>query len=261
VVVSCRGAQVSVAPHDPERAEIRSGLRETFERATAVHCVSEALLKDACQLGLDPAKAMVIRPAVDPEVFRPAASRPASDASFRLFTTGTLIWRKGYEWALHAIRLIKDRGVNVQFDIIGDGPDRQRVLYTIHDLGLQDCVRLHGRLCPEEVLSRLQQADAFLLSSLSEGISNAVLEAMACGIPVVTTDCGGMREAVTDGVEGFVVPVRDDVAMAGALERLANDPELRRSMGDAARARVLRDFDLKQQVKAFLDLFRSAALS
>ena len=118
----------------------------------------------------------------------------------------------------------------MRFEIIGDGPDRQRVLYTIHDLGLQECVRLLGKLAPDEVLHRLQQADAFLLSSLSEGISNAALEAMACGVPVVTTDCGGMREAVTDGEEGFVVPVRDAESMANALMKLAGDAGLRERM-------------------------------
>jgi len=96
----------------------------------------------------------------------------------------------------------------------------------------------------------------FLLSSLSEGISNAALEAMACGLPVVTTDCGGMREAVTDGIEGFVVPVRDPEAMAEALLRLWKDPELRRRMGEAARERVLREFRLDQQISAFLALFK-----
>ena len=257
VIVSCRGAQVSVAPHNPERAEILGGLRDTFHRAAAVHCVSEATLRDACQFGLDPAKARVIRPAVDPEVFRPGPSCSDHNGIFRLVTTGSLIWRKGMEYALSSIRKLRDRGVRVRFEIIGDGPERQRVLYTTHDLGLQDCVRLHGRLRPEEVLQRLQQADAFLLSSLSEGISNAVLEAMACGLPVVTTDCGGMREAVTDGVEGFVVPVRDAEAMAAALLRLAVDVGLRQRIGAAARARIVREFSLNRQIAQWLELFRS----
>jgi colanic acid/amylovoran biosynthesis glycosyltransferase len=233
-------------------------MRRTFELAAAVHCVSEATLKDACQLGLDPVKARVIRPAVDPVVFCPGPCRENADDVFRVVTTGTLIWRKGHEWALQAIRLLKDRGVNIQFDIIGDGPDRQRVLYTIHDLELQDCVRLRGRLPPQEVLSRLQQADAFLLSSLSEGISNAVLEAMACGIPVVTTDCGGMREAVSDGVEGFVVPVRAAEAMAEKLGVLARNSLLRNRLGQSGRVRIEREFSLKRQVAQWLELFQWA---
>jgi len=257
VAVSCRGTQVSVAPHNPERVAIREGLRHTFQKASAVHCVSEATLQDACRLGLDPAKARVIRPAVDPVHFRPAESRIKVDDRFTVMTVGTLAWVKGHEWSLQAIRRLADKGVDVRFEIIGDGPDRQRVLYTIADLGLQDRVRLPGKLGPDEVLKRVQQADAFLLSSHSEGISNAALEAMACGVPVVTTDCGGMREAVTDGVEGFVVPVRDAEAMASRLLHLSSDAALRQRMGEAARGRVQREFSVQAQVQAWLELYAS----
>lgn len=250
VVVSCRGSQINVAPHNPRRFSIREGLRETFRRAAAVHCVSEAIKREAMQYGLDPAKAWVIRPAVDPNFFHPAEPRSRSDKGvFRVITTGSLIWHKGYEYALMAIRQLVDAEVPVRLDIIGDGPERQRVLYTIHDLGLENHVRLLGRLSPEQVRDRLQQANVFLLSSLSEGISNAVLEAMACSLPVVTTDCGGMREAVTDGVEGFVVPVRDPEAMARALMRLWKDKELRQRMGGNARKRVLKEFALKKHIE------------
>jgi glycosyltransferase involved in cell wall biosynthesis len=77
---------------------------------------------------------------------------------------------------------------------------------------------------------------------------------MATGLSVVTTDCGGMREAVSDGVEGFVVPTRDAKGMAAALGRLAGDAGLRARMGAAARARVLKEFTLEGQVRAFRDL-------
>src|SRR5690606_30820887 len=127
-------------------------------------------------------------------------------------------------------------------------------------LGLEVHVSRCGRLTPAEVRSRLQQADAFLLSSLSEGISNAVLEAMACGLPIVTTDCGGMREAVSDGVEGFVVPTRDPQAMAEALHRLATAPARARAMGRVGRERVCREFTLRNQAQDFATLYRHALL-
>lgn len=257
VIVSCRGTQVSVAPHNPERAPLRDGLSATFQKAAAVHCVSKATLEDACRLGLEPARARVIHPAVDPDQFQPTASRSNDNSVFRVVIVGTLIWVKGHEWALQAIRRLVDQNIKVSFEIIGDGPDRQRVLYTVSDLGLEHHVKLLGKLPPEEVLRHVQQADAFLLSSLSEGISNAVLEAMACGLPVVTTDCGGMREAVTDGVEGFVVPVRNSGAMAAALERLARDRELRARMGKAGRERILKEFTLDRQIEQWLELLHA----
>jgi glycosyltransferase involved in cell wall biosynthesis len=157
------------------------------------------------------------------------------------------------------MRLLLDRGVPAHFDIIGSGVENQRLLYTVQDLGLNDHVSWHGRLAPAQVLARLQAADVCLLSSLSEGISNAVLEGMACGLPVVTTDVGGMREAVTDGVEGFLVPARDPEATAGALADLWRQPARRAAMGAAGRARIERDFRLDDQADAFLNLFRSVA--
>lgn len=255
-VVSCRGSQINIAPHEPERVGFVAGLKGTFEVAAAVHCVSEAIKKEAIQYGLDPAKAWVIRPAVDPDFFCPAAEKKIRP-SLKIITVGTLIWTKGYEYALTALRLLHDQGLAAEFIIIGDGPDRSRVLYTIEDLDLRGQVYLLGKQPPTKVRELLQEADIFLLASLSEGISNAVLEAMACGLPVVTTDCGGMREAVTDGIEGFVVPVMDPEAMAGALIKLASSPDLREKMGQAARKKILNNFTLKEQIRAFVNLFET----
>lgn len=254
-IVSCRGAQINVEPHLPDRSGIRENLKAVFEKADLIHCVSEAIKNEAINYGLDAEKTRVIYPAVDPDFFCPSNSKPSND-SFRVATTGSLIWKKGYEYALLAIRRLIDRGAHAHFDIIGDGPERQRVLYTIQELELQDHVKIHGHLLPEEVRNILQQSDVFLLASLSEGISNAALEAMACGLPVVTTDCGGMREAVTDGIEGFVVPVRDPEIMALKLYQLAQDPSLRLKMAAAARQRILKDFSLNGQIQRFVECFQ-----
>lgn len=257
-VISCRGRQINVAPLNPERADLRRGLRLTFAKATAVHCVSEAIRREAARYGLDEAKAVVIRPAVDPDVFRPGNPPQPNGAPLRVVSTGSVIWRKGYEVALQAVRQLVDHGVPVHYDIIGGGEEEQRLLYTIDDLGLREVVRWHGRLKPADVLARLQAADVFLLTSLSEGISNAVLEGMACGLPVVTTAVGGMAEAVSDGVEGFLAPPRDPGATADALYRLWARPDLGRAMGAAGRRRVQRDFNLDDQIAAFAGLLHSA---
>jgi colanic acid/amylovoran biosynthesis glycosyltransferase len=258
VVLSCRGSQVNVAPHNPQRQDFRDGLNTTFEKVTRVHCVSQDILQEAARLGLDPAKAKVIRPAVDPDFFFPSQGKIIS-RRFTVVSTGSLVWVKGFEYALLAIHQLRNEGLDVEFQIIGEGPERQRILYTIEDLGLQNCVVLHGKRPPDEVRNCLQKADVFLLSSLSEGISNAALEAMACGLPVVTTNCGGMSEAVSDGAHGFVVSVRDPASMAKALGYLADHPEARREMGIRARERVIRDFHLQGQVQQFVDLFQEVS--
>jgi colanic acid/amylovoran biosynthesis glycosyltransferase len=254
VLLSCRGSQVNIGPHDPDRADLRDGLRTSFSRAAAVHCVSRAIEAEAKAYGLDPAKSRVIHPAVDPDKFFPRVAARAVAGRRRVIAVGNLSWRKGFEYALRAIRLARDAGSDLELEIVGEGVDRQRLLFGIQDLGLSGCVRLTGQLPADGVRERLRNADLFLLSSVSEGLSNAVLEAMATGLPIVTTDCGGMREAVTDGVGGFLVPTRDVRQMAAALGRLAGDAELRARMGAAARLRVLKDFTLEKQVQSFSNL-------
>jgi glycosyltransferase involved in cell wall biosynthesis len=254
LVVSCRGAQINVRPHLPGADAYVAGLREVFARADAVHCVSRAILDEAVPFGLDPAKARVITPAVPHEEFVPRRER-AGDGPFEVISIGTLEWRKANELALVAFRRLLDRGVDARYTLVGDGPDRRRVLYTIRDLGLTERVRWLGRQPPDQVRAHLQRADALLLTSHSEGIANVVLEAMACGVAVVTTDAGGMREAVRDGVDGLVVPIRDAEAAARALVTLAADGDLRARMGAAARARIVGAFTLDQQIARFVDLY------
>lgn len=257
VVLSCRGAQVNVAPWNPDRAAVRLGLPVAFGRAAAVHCVSDAILREAMAFGLDRAKATVIRPAVDLQAFGP--SSPPAGPTLRLISVGRLQWRKGYEYALLAVRRLRDEGRAVTYEIVGEEADGGATRHAVHDLGLTSIVTLTPPTGRDEVAGRLQAADILVLPSLSEGIANAALEAMASARPVVVTDCGGMAEAVTDGIEGRLVPTRDPVALAHAIEALAGDPDRARSMGLAGRDRVETAHDLRQQVEAFAALFTRAA--
>jgi glycosyltransferase involved in cell wall biosynthesis len=253
VVLSCRGAQVNVAPWNPLRAALREGLPAAFARATAVHCVSEAMSHEASRFGLSPSKVVVIRPAVDLDVFTPGAAPP--NHPFGLVSVGRVMWRKGYEYALLAMRRLVDRGHALTYTIIGEEADGGATRHAVHDLGLEAEVSLSNPLGRVAVADRLRGADALVLPSVSEGIANTALEAMACARPVVVTDCGGMTEAVTDGVEGRVVPVRHPQALADAVEALMADPARAAAMGRAGRQRVERSHALADQVRAFADLF------
>ena len=260
IVVSLRGSMINIDPYIPGKSDqVRKTLQTVFQKVSSIHCVSQDILDEAVRFGLDPAKACIIRPAVDPLFFIPSENKTVNHR-FTLITTGSLIWRKGYEYALMTIRSLVDQGVDAEYHIIGDGPERQRILYTIQDLDLERRVILHGKLQPEAVRDQLQKADVFLLSSLSEGISNAVLEAMSCGLPVVTTDCGGIREAVTNNVEGFVVPLRDPVVLARSVKILAENQDLRKKMGIAARQRVLKEFSLENQIEDWKNLLSNYSL-
>jgi glycosyltransferase involved in cell wall biosynthesis len=183
--------------------------------------------------------------------------------SFHVVSVGWLRWLKGYEYALLAIAELAAEGVPVTFEIAGGDPlidmneesDRARIDHTARSLGLDGNVRLLGHLEHAEVAARLQRADVLLHSSLSEGLPNVVLEAMACGLPVVATDVGGTREAVRDGVEGMIVPPRDPHAAAIALRTLWRDPELRERMGRAGRARAEAEFTIERLTTQWAELY------
>jgi colanic acid/amylovoran biosynthesis glycosyltransferase len=269
VVTSCRGSDINVYPHVPGREHYASRLPAALRRASAVHCVSESLKGEATAFGLDPAKARVIRPADDPELFRPPAAHEgardgATDGVLRVVSVGWLRWEKGYEYGLRAMRALLDRGVPARLDILGAVPEewqgksgeRERVLHTVADLELEGRVHLHGQVPSAEVSRRLRASDVLLHASVTEGIPNAILEAMACGLPVVASDCGGVPEAITDGVEGFLAAPRDPEHLAEALARLWANPDLRERMGKAGREKFLSDFTLEHEHRAFVEMYR-----
>ena len=135
---------------------------------------------------------------------------------------GRCHWKKGYTFALDAMALLKKKDVQFHYTIIAAGRDHENIPYQIHDLGLSDYVSLINGLPHDEVLNQLSKSDIFLLPSLEEGISNAVLEAMALRIPVISTDCGGMKEVIRSGENGFIIPVRDPNSMVQAIQNFLN---------------------------------------
>ncbi len=258
IVVTCHGSDLRIDPLGGEQD--RTQIREVFEHVDLVHCVSEDLRMHALKLGLDPSKAFVCQFGIDTNFFRPAPQLPGDDdgpsgedqrRTLRVVSVGRLHWVKGYEYAFQALTEVQQAGVDISYSILGkDDGGRLSVLTAMRDLGLEGSVTVRGACSRTEVLDALRSADVFLLSSVSEGLNTATLEAMAVGIPVVVTDVGGMGEAVTDGVDGFVVPPRDPGAIANALLTLAEAPERRRQMGSQGSRRVDTDFNITTLARA-----------
>lgn len=259
-VVSCRGTQVLIAPCNPSRMADVGLMPKTFEKASEIHCVSKAVAKTVRELGAPESKISVIRPAVDTQAFCPKTAVTSSTVGpFRIIMACSLNWVKGYEYALVALRMLRDSGVDARLTIAGSGDkaNRQRLLYTLHDLNLVEAVHLAGALPPAEIIEKLRASDVYLSSSVSEGISNSVLEAMSCGLPVVSTDCPGMEEVITDGVNGFLVPVRQPGDLALRLEELARNSDLRSAIGTAARSTVLAGFNQQRLMAEWVELYRN----
>jgi colanic acid/amylovoran biosynthesis glycosyltransferase len=255
-VLSLRGRQINILPFVPGRESFVRDLRESLPKCDAYHCVSQNILEVATEFGLCKDRARVIRPAVDTAFFAPSRveNKPQT---FRIAMVGALVWRKGYEYALLALKDVLARGHRVDMFIVGDGEDRERIEYTIRDLALTDQVRIVGKQTPQDVAVLLKSSHLLLHASVSEGIANVVLEAMSCGTPVIAFEAGGLAEAVRDGVDGFLIPVRVVDSMAGKISLLINDDVLRRKMASDARARAVEDFDIDKQGDSFVALYES----
>lgn len=150
---------------------------------------------------------------------------------------------------LRAVRTVADALPGFTLDIVGDGPMGDDVRALATELRLDDVVRFHG--FRDDVGAVLAAGDCFVLSSLSEGISITLLEAMAAGLPVVATDVGGNREVVVPGETGVLVPARDPAALAEGMLAVLRDPARAAAMGAAGRARVEAEFSIARTVAAY----------
>jgi colanic acid/amylovoran biosynthesis glycosyltransferase len=257
--VSCRGASEQIAPaREPDRAR---RLAQLFSIVDLIHCVSEDMAETVRGFGAADEKILVNRPAVDTASWTgvgrvDGAERGTEAAPLRVLSVSRLHWKKGLDDAVRAVAAARAAGLHVQYRIAGDGPEREKLLYLRQSLGLDDEVELVGWKDQSQVRELLGWADVFLLPSLSEGISNSALEAMAAGVPVVSTRCGGMHEAITAADEGLLVDVGSPQQLADALGSLRS-AEQRATIARGGQGRAITAFDLTRQADVFHDAYRA----
>jgi glycosyltransferase involved in cell wall biosynthesis len=162
---------------------------------------------------------------------------------------------KGINDYLKAIALLAGPFAEARFVIVGDGASRRELEEQARLLGLAGRVVFTGTRL--DVAAILSQAAISVAPSLSEGLSNVVLESMAAGVPVVATRVGGTPEILDDGVTGLLVPPCDAPALAGAIGRLLGNEALARRLGEAARARAVNRFSMHHMVRQTEGLYRA----
>jgi glycosyltransferase involved in cell wall biosynthesis len=219
-------------------------------RATTITiCVTDSERATGLDAGTCDAKRTTVIPnAIDTRT-APRAQH-ATDPP-RIITVGRLAWPKDPHTLLDALARLRPRTFAAV--IVGDGPQRPAAEARIRELGLASSVQILGARA--DVPDLLAHSDVFVLASRSEGGPISILEAMAAGLPVVASDVGGVGELVQDGSTGLLAPAGDAGALAAAVQRLLDDPELRRRMGEAGRRRVAEQFDIGTQRSAHLDLY------
>lgn len=151
----------------------------------------------------------------------------------RIVTAGRLEPQKNHKMLINAFLSVRERYPDYTLDIYGDGTLADELRAFIDERGATDCIRLMGN--SPEIHKEISDAELFVLSSDFEGLSNALLEAMMMGLPVISTDCSGSDEVIRDGENGLLVSVGDGDALAAAIDRMLSSDSLRRKLGDAAR--------------------------
>jgi colanic acid/amylovoran biosynthesis glycosyltransferase len=201
-------------------------------------------------------KIHVVHCGVDPSVFVPADER-RDGGPLRVLNISRLTPPKGNAVLLEAIAELRDRGVDAEAVIVGDGVRRQALERRARELNLADRVRFLGAVGQDRVLEELARTDVFCLPSFAEGVPVVLMEAMAMEIAVVATAVMGVPELVEDDTSGMLVPPGRADAVADALAALAADPERRAALGRAGRSKVLAEFDVDRSAQLLRDHFRA----
>ncbi|HYM82216.1 MAG TPA: glycosyltransferase family 4 protein [Candidatus Limnocylindria bacterium] len=270
VIHRLSGIPYSFTAHGSDLHRDRHMLRDKVadaEFVVAISSYNRQVILDECGPQADP-KVVVIHCGVDLDAFHPeraSAKQNGHPPALDVLCIGTLHEVKGQTYLIEACRQLAERGHQVACHLIGDGEDQQQLVRQARQAGIADRVHFLGRLDQREVREALRRADVLAAPSVPthngrrEGIPVALMEGMASGVPSVGSRISGIPELIEDGESGLLVEPRDAKGLADALERLLRDPQLRRRLGAAGRAKVEREFDLRKSAASLSRRFASRA--
>lgn len=237
-----------------------------IRRLDRLVALTEGMRRELLESGFRPERIVLIPNGVDAGRFLPSPDRAAARARLRLagegdgrearfvLFIGRLAPQKDWRTLLRAFKILQGGPVRAELLVLGDGPERDELLGERRALGLDRSVRVLGGV--PDPLPYFQAADAFVLPTRSEGLSNSLLEAMATGLPCVATRLAANAEVVEDGADGILVQGNDPAALAAALGRVLADGGTARRLGEAARRKALRHFGLDGVTARYLSLYR-----
>ncbi|PWI31510.1 hypothetical protein DI383_02245 [Flavobacteriaceae bacterium LYZ1037] len=257
IILSLRGAHINYSPVvNPKLAAI---YRQEFPHIDGFHAVSKAIGLEAQMYGAPPKRIQVIHSPVPKCFFEEYLILNKNESKIiQIVSVGRFHWIKGFKYMLDAIFLLKQKGKQVNYTIIGPQKFSEELLFQIHQLGLEKDIKLMASLPQDKLIITLKTFDMLVLPSLKEGIANVVLEAMALGLPVLSSDCGGMPEVVIPKNTGWLVPVRDPEALANAIVEIKDTSvaELQNITKNAHHF-VQEHFNAEDSIQQFLELYES----
>jgi len=255
-VISLRGSDV---PGYSDRfglvyATLSFFIRHIWNKAMAVIANSRGLKELA--LKTDPLQEIgIIYNGIDTEKFQLDLQKKEAGKINLTVGASRITARKGIIFLIDAMKILSEKYPEVFLDVMGEGDAKENLENYVEKSGLTDRVKFVGRIPSDETFRYYQKADIFVLPSLNEGMSNAMLEALASGLPIVSTDTGGAQELVRDGINGFIVKMKDSRDLAEKVERLVSDGELRKRMGEESRD-LAEKMSWKNVSQQYFDLYK-----
>ena len=216
----------------------------------------EACLKS----GLKREKLGIIPFGVDTSFFRPINNQKDNNI-FQILSVGYLIERKGFEYLIKAVKDVLEVHDNVKLIIVGSGPLEIQIKKLIHELKLNDTVKILDNVSDEELLELYNSSDLFILPSIvdsqgnTEGLGVVLLEAMACKIPVIGTDIGGIPDIIQDNETGLLVPQKDILRLFSAINSMIENKSLRKRIASKGYCCVQNKFNWKKIANCYLEIY------
>ena len=251
-VITLRGSDVLIARKAKHSARLAAWV---LKGASAITTVNQEMKDWVTAQGISSEIVSVIRNGVALQGLR---KKKADDAICRFIFVGSLVPGKGVHYLVQAFASVYAFEKNIRLFIVGDGVEAEDLKAEVRKNGLSDAVVFSGIKGSDEIPGFMRQADCLVLPSLSEGIPNVILEAMACALPVIASDLPGIREVVEDKETGLLVAARDVEGLAKNLCALAQNPEQREKMGAAA-YRHLSEMNLswEKTAKQYLEVYET----
>ncbi len=255
IVISVRGSQVTV------HATVghQDFIRENFTQASALHCVSNDIARQCIHLGADGRKVFVNYNGINLQNFKPASVGKGVSDTFNLVSVGSLIWRKGYIFQLLIVKKLIEMGHSPHLTIVGSGVEDKSLRYTAHRLGLDRAITFKGQLKEPDIIQLLQSSDLYLSTSAAEGLPNSLVEAAACGLPIVSFECEGAREVIEDEKTGFVVSFGQVENATEKIALLIQDEKLRNELSLRSRQKMEREFNENEWVTEMISVYEKLA--
>jgi len=258
------GKTFSFTGHGADLWRDRCALEDKVKRSLFIACISEFHRDLYLKSGASPEQLIIVYCGINPDLFVPKKLNFEKDQPLHIRSSGRLVEKKGYEYLIDACKILVDKGIRIECTIVGNGPLDHSLQDRVRQLNLEECVHVPGKsITYEEMSAFLHEGDVYCLPCVwssdndADGLPAVLFEAMASGLPVVSTNLVGIPDLITDGVNGLLVAPCDADSLANAILRLHNNHELARKLAHEGYNTVRQKFNLATCVNPLVSQFRA----